>query len=106
VRGTECDPAFRHRDGDARPRGSGYIGFAVPDLDAAVRRFDDDGVERVERPERGRARDVASVGDPDGRRSGIVEPGRPEALGRRRATRAAASDAPAAAARGSPRVGQ
>lgn len=41
--GTEADPAFRYHDGNAPPQGFGHICFAVPDLDAAVRWFDDNG---------------------------------------------------------------
>jgi lactoylglutathione lyase len=80
--GTEKDAEFRYHDGNAKPQGFGHICFSVPDLDAAVRWFDDNGLAYVKRPEQGKMRDVAFVKDPDGYWIEIVEPGRLKNLGR------------------------
>lgn len=80
--GTESDPEARYHDGNAQPQGFGHICIAVPDLDAAVRWFDDNGVTYVKRPEQGKMRDVAFVKDPDGYWIEIVEPARLKAMGR------------------------
>lgn len=80
--GTEDKADLHYHDGNAEPQGFGHIGFAVPDLDAAVRWFDENGVTYVKRPDQGRMRDVAFVKDPDGYWIEIVEPARLEQLGR------------------------
>lgn len=80
--GTEAAADFHYHDGNAQPQGFGHICFAVPDLDAAVRWFDENGLVYVKRPEQGRMRDVAFVKDPDGYWIEIVDPGRLQALGR------------------------
>lgn len=80
--GTESDPAFKYHDGNAQPQGFGHICFSVPDLDAAIRWFDDNGVVYVKRPEQGKMRDVAFIKDPDGYWIEIVEPARLKGLGR------------------------
>lgn len=80
--GTEADADFKYHDGNAQPQGFGHICFSVPDLDAAVRWFDDNGLAYVKRPEQGKMRDVAFVKDPDGYWIEIVEPGRLKNLGR------------------------
>ena len=80
--GTEDQADFRYHDGNAQPQGFGHICFAVPDLDAAVRWFDENGLVYVKRPEQGKMRDVAFVKDPDGYWIEIVEPARLHQLGR------------------------
>lgn len=80
--GTEDDPEFAYHNGNEDPRGFGHICFAVPDLDAAVRWFDENGVEYVKRPEDGKMKDVAFIKDPDNYWIEIVEPGRLKQLGR------------------------
>lgn len=80
--GTEDQPEFRYHDGNAQPQGFGHLCIAVPDLDAAVRWFDEQGVPFVKRPEQGRMKDVAFIKDPDGYWIEIVEPGRLTGLGR------------------------
>ena len=80
--GTEADPAFKYHDGNAQPQGFGHICFSVPDLDAAVKWFDDNQVTYVKRPEQGKMKDVAFIKDPDGYWIEIVEPGRLKGLGR------------------------
>jgi lactoylglutathione lyase len=64
--GTEDDPAFRYHDGNAQPQGFGHICFSVPDLDAAVRWFDENQVSFVKRPDQGKMKNVAFIKDPDG----------------------------------------
>ncbi len=80
--GTENDPAFKYHDGNAQPQGFGHICFSVPDLDAAVAWFDQNGVTYVKRPDQGRMKDVAFIKDADGYWIEIVEPTRLTALGR------------------------
>ena len=80
--GTEADAAFKYHDGNAQPQGFGHICFSVPDLDAAVRWFDDNQVSYVKRPEQGKMKDVAFIKDPDGYWIEIVEPARLKNLGR------------------------
>ena len=80
--GTEADADFKYHDGNAQPQGFGHICFSVPDLDAAVRWFDDNQVPYVKRPEQGKMKDVAFIKDPDGYWIEIVEPARLKNLGR------------------------
>ncbi|HEY8607947.1 MAG TPA: lactoylglutathione lyase [Noviherbaspirillum sp.] len=79
--GTEDDPAFRYHDGNAQPQGFGHICISVPDLDAAIRWFDDNRVTYVKRPEQGKMRDVAFIKDVDGYWIEIVEAARTGSLG-------------------------
>ncbi len=72
--GTEADAGFRYHHGNVQPQGFGHICFAVPDLAAAVRWFDAQGVAYVKRPEQGKLRDVAFIQDPDGYWIEIVQP--------------------------------
>jgi lactoylglutathione lyase len=80
--GTEADPAFKYHDGNAQPQGFGHICFSVPDLDAAIRWFDENKLVYVKRPEQGKMKDVAFIKDPDGYWIEIVEPARLKNLGR------------------------
>jgi lactoylglutathione lyase len=80
--GTEADANFRYHDGNAQPQGFGHLCFSVPDLDAAIRWFDENQVAYVKRPEQGRMKDVAFIKDPDGYWIEIVEPARLQQLGR------------------------
>ena len=79
--GTENDAEFKYHDGNAKPQGFGHICISVPDLDAAVRWFDENGVTYVKRPEQGKMKDVAFIKDADGYWIEIVEPGRLHELG-------------------------
>ena len=72
--GTEEQPDFRYHDGNAQPQGFGHICFAVPDLAAAVRWFDENQVTFVKRPEQGKMKNVAFIKDPDGYWIEIVQP--------------------------------
>lgn len=80
--GTEAQADFSYHDGNAQPQGFGHICFSVPDLDAAVRWFDENGVTYVKRSEQGKMRDVAFIKDPDGYWIEIVEAARLKNLGR------------------------
>ena len=79
--GTESDPAFKYHDGNAQPQGFGHICFSVPDLDVAVKWFDENQVTFVKRPDQGKMKDVAFIKDPDGYWIEIVEPARLTQLG-------------------------
>ena len=92
--GSEEDANFKYHDGNAQPQGFGHLCFAVPDLDAAVRWFDENNVVFVKRPEQGKMKDVAFIKDADGYWIEIVEPGRLHALGLPVAINAAAAAAP------------
>ncbi len=72
--GTENDAECTYHNGNAQPQGCGHICFSVPDLDAAIRWFDENGVAYVKRPEQGKMRDVAFIKDPDGYWIEIVQP--------------------------------
>lgn len=80
--GSEDDPAFKYHDGNAQPQGFGHICFSVPDLDAAIRWFDDNGATYVKRPEQGKMKNVAFIKDPDGYWIEIIEAARLADLGR------------------------
>ncbi|HEX4896319.1 MAG TPA: VOC family protein [Solimonas sp.] len=62
------------RPATARSGPSAHICFAVPDLSAAVRWFDENGVTFVKHPDQGKMRDVAFVKDPDAYWIEIVQP--------------------------------
>lgn len=80
--GSEDDPTFKYHDGNAPPQGFGHICFSVPDLDDAIRWFDDNGVTYVKRPEQGKMKNVAFIKDPDGYWIEILEAARLADLGR------------------------
>jgi lactoylglutathione lyase len=72
--GTEDQADFRYHDGNAQPQGFGHICFAVPDLAAAIRWFDENQVPYVKRPEQGKMKDIAFIKDPDGYWIEILQP--------------------------------
>jgi lactoylglutathione lyase len=80
--GTEADAGFRYHDGNAQPQGFGHICFSVPDLEDAVRWFDENQVPFVKRPDQGKMRDVAFIRDPDGYWIEVVQADRLAPLGR------------------------
>lgn len=79
--GTEADAGFQYHNGNAQPQGFGHICFSVPDLDAAVKWFDENGVPFVKRPKQGKMKDVVFIKDPDGYWIEIVDPSRLQAVG-------------------------
>lgn len=64
--GTESAPGPVYHDGNAQPQGFGHIGFCVPDVEEACRRFERLGVEFVKRPDDGKMKGIAFIKDPDG----------------------------------------
>jgi len=80
--GSENDPNVAYHDGNSEPQGFGHICISVPDLDVAVKWFDDNGVDFIKRPEQGKLPDVAFIRDPDGYWIEVVEPARLPNLGR------------------------
>lgn len=45
---------------------AGHIGFAVPDVEAACKRFEELGVAFVKKPNDGKMKNIAFIKDPDG----------------------------------------
>lgn len=64
--GTEKDEKFRYHDGNSEPQGFGHVAITVDDLDAACKRFEEEGVHWKKRLTDGRMKNVAFVLDPDG----------------------------------------
>lgn len=64
--GSEKQKDFSYHNGNGEPQGFGHICFSVPDLDSAIKWFDNNKVEFVKRPEAGKLKDVAFIKDPDG----------------------------------------
>lgn len=64
--GSEKDSELTYHDGNSAPQGYGHIAFDVPDLEQAVRWFDQHGVVFQKRPEDGRMNHIAFIKDPDG----------------------------------------
>ncbi|KAK9840924.1 hypothetical protein WJX81_000743 [Elliptochloris bilobata] len=72
--GSEDDPGFKTHSGNEDPKGFGHIGFAVPDVEAACKRFEELGVEFVKRPNDGKMKGIAFIKDPDGYWIEILNP--------------------------------
>ncbi|WP_110670241.1 lactoylglutathione lyase [Salinicola halophilus] len=79
--GSENDPELSYHDGNAEPQGFGHICFSVPDVAAAERWFDDNGVEFKKRSNDGKMKNVIFVKDPDGYWIEVVQPSLSKDLG-------------------------
>lgn len=55
----------KYHNGNSEPKGFGHIGFHVPNLDAACKRFEDLGVAFQKRPNDGAMKGIAFIKDPD-----------------------------------------
>ncbi|XP_047541111.1 lactoylglutathione lyase [Vanessa atalanta] len=63
--GTESDDSAYH-NGNSDPRGFGHIGILVPDVDEACKRFEEQGVKFIKKPQDGKMKGLAFIQDPDG----------------------------------------
>ncbi len=64
--GTEEDENFNYHDGNKDPQGFGHIGFSVPDVYSASKRFERLGVNFIKKPDDGKMKGLAFILDPDG----------------------------------------
>ncbi|XP_055914595.1 lactoylglutathione lyase-like [Eupeodes corollae] len=71
--GTESNPDIKY-EGSSEPRGYGNIALSVPDVYAACKRFEEQGVEFSKKPEEGRMKGIAFIKDPDGYKIEIFNP--------------------------------
>ncbi|XP_028653206.1 lactoylglutathione lyase [Erpetoichthys calabaricus] len=71
---TENDDGFSYHNGNSDPRGFGHIGIAVPDVYAACKMFEEQGVTFVKKPDDGKMKGIAFIQDPDGYWIEILSP--------------------------------
>ena len=64
--GTESDNSFSYHNGNSEPQGFGHIGFSVPDVYVASKRFEKLGVKFIKKPDDGKMKGLAFIEDPDG----------------------------------------
>ena len=64
--GDEDDCNVSYHSGNQTPKGFGHIGFSVPDIDAACKRFETLGVEFQKKANDGKMKGIAFIKDPDG----------------------------------------
>lgn len=64
--GTEIDNDFKYHNGNSDPQGYGHIGFSVPDVYEASKRFEKLNVKFIKRPDEGKMKGLAFIEDPDG----------------------------------------
>ena len=55
-----------YHNGNTEPKGFGHICFSVPDIYAACKKFEENGVEFVKKPDDGSMKGLAFIKDPDG----------------------------------------
>jgi lactoylglutathione lyase len=72
--GSESDPEFQPHSGNEPPKGYGHICIAVPDIEAACRRFAELGVTFQKKLGEGGMKGIAFIKDPDGYWIEIVQP--------------------------------
>ncbi|KAK2076388.1 hypothetical protein QBZ16_000913 [Prototheca wickerhamii] len=64
--GTESQDDFKVHNGNSEPKGYGHLGFYVPDVNAACKRFEDLGVPFQKTLDGGKMKGIAFILDPDG----------------------------------------
>jgi lactoylglutathione lyase len=74
--GDESNGSVSYHSGNEAPKGFGHIGFSVPDIDSACKRFESLGVEFQKKPNDGSMKGIAFIKDPDGYWIEIFTPAR------------------------------
>ncbi|CAG8503564.1 13381_t:CDS:2 [Funneliformis mosseae] len=72
---TELDPNFEYHHGNKDPQGFGHLAIAVDNIEAACKRFNDNGVKFIKKLTDGAMKHIAFIADPDGYWVEIVQAG-------------------------------